>query len=648
MSAKCSQCAAPTIWDDEVGSALCTSCGSLVDPSQSVLTTDSVEASVWHVPASTTLKSLRSGNNWDLSGQGQDARDRRNAVQFFLSSTRFPNVNIFLPQAAIADFIKSLAESFNVPGLSPRAITLFNQARSTSNFRWGKSSRSVAAACLAIALRESNRPDAIRDIASVLDVRPNSVAREFARIASALGLSLTLVDPSVHISTLHAHLSSALSGSKQPELSSSLSIPLGTLNLHSTTDTATALSYLLARLSPGHDILRLPVPATACAIFILALEAEHRAPLNPLNELAKWLGERFQVAKSVVMTRYKTIQDEVASWVENVPWLDKYEIKEGRAKVSKRLIVARGLKDVIQFQENIWQERTKPSLILNLVDEEQEHEEETGPSHPQHSRTGPNSSRALAQATRFLLDPLATPIVPFPSTSKFSNSQLSLATYLLATPSASIFGRVPSRLQLLATLRGGADEDKITDEELFTEGELEGLLRNENEIRTLRETFGWPEEEAKEDSETPPHKGKKRFAKVTEDGEADDILNGSAFRRKKTRLDMDALAQFMAKNYDGDEPYEGDSSLQLIGVEEVVNEAELQLGDKMDDDVEFTDTVFPSRRERPSNSMTLVEATAIASTSAVQDGELILDEWRPPSPESGLAFGDSRYEEEYD
>lgn len=566
------------------------------------------------------------------------------------------SMSIILPQVAIAGFIKSLAASFNVPGLSPRAITLFNQARSTSNFRWGTKSRSAAAACLAIALRESNRPDAIRDIASVLDVPSNSVAREFARIASALGLSLTLVDPSVHISTLYAHLSSALS---QSGLSSSLSISLGTLNLRSTADTATSLSYLIARLSPDHHILQLPAPATACAIFILALEAEYRAPLNPLAELAKWLGGRFQVAKGVVMTRYKTIQDEVASWVENVPWLDKYETKGGRAKVSKRLVVARGLKDVIQFQEDIWQKRTKPSLIRHLIDGEREQEGETVPSHPQRSRIGSNSSRALAQATRFLLDPLGSPIVPPPSTSEFSNSQLSLATYLLAIPSASISGRAPSRLQLLATLRGGADEDKITDEELFTEGELESLLRNDNEIRTLRETFGWPEEEANGDSEevrkTPSRKSKKRCAEVTEGGEeVDDILSGSAFRgRKKTRLDMDALAQFMAENYDGDEPYEGDSSVQLIGVEEVVNEAELHLGDKVDDGVEhyiheFADTVSPSGRNRPANSMTLLEDTAIASTLEVQDGELILDEWRPPSPESGLAFGGSRYEEEYD
>jgi transcription factor IIIB subunit 2 len=76
MTARCAHCDALTVWDDAVGSSVCTSCGSLVDPSQSVLTSLS-EGTLWH---DTTLKSLRSGNNWDLSGQGKEARDRRNAV----------------------------------------------------------------------------------------------------------------------------------------------------------------------------------------------------------------------------------------------------------------------------------------------------------------------------------------------------------------------------------------------------------------------------------------------------------------------------------------------------------------------------------------------------------------------------------------
>lgn len=79
----CTHCGASTVWDDAVGSAVCTVCGSLADPSQSVLTdsyTHPHDNPLWDSAAATTLKSLRAGNNWDLAGQGKESRDRKNAV----------------------------------------------------------------------------------------------------------------------------------------------------------------------------------------------------------------------------------------------------------------------------------------------------------------------------------------------------------------------------------------------------------------------------------------------------------------------------------------------------------------------------------------------------------------------------------------
>src|SRR6188768_3858248 len=142
----------------------------------------------------------------------------------------------------MADFLKSLALSFNAPGLSPRAITLFNQARSVIKFRWGKKATSVAGACLAIALREANRPDSLCDIASILSVPPASVTREFSAITSTLGLSLTLVNPSVHIAPLQAHLSSVIAGQEQDaRLPSPLIKVLRALSIRSVANTATSL-----------------------------------------------------------------------------------------------------------------------------------------------------------------------------------------------------------------------------------------------------------------------------------------------------------------------------------------------------------------------------------------------------------------------
>jgi hypothetical protein len=88
MSVNCNECGSATVWDDDVGSAVCTSCGSLTDPSQSVLTSahwdhhnDTTDST------STTLKCLRSRNNWDLAGQGKESRDRKNMVNILLALT---------------------------------------------------------------------------------------------------------------------------------------------------------------------------------------------------------------------------------------------------------------------------------------------------------------------------------------------------------------------------------------------------------------------------------------------------------------------------------------------------------------------------------------------------------------------------------
>jgi transcription factor IIIB subunit 2 len=89
MSLPCNHCGSSTLWDDSISSAVCTECGSLADPSQSVLTSssfvnpnDTSEPSLWDSAAPITLKGFRRGNNWDLVGQGKEARDRKNMVRY--------------------------------------------------------------------------------------------------------------------------------------------------------------------------------------------------------------------------------------------------------------------------------------------------------------------------------------------------------------------------------------------------------------------------------------------------------------------------------------------------------------------------------------------------------------------------------------
>jgi len=563
----------------------------------------------------------------------------------------------------MAEFIKSLALSFNVPGLSPRTITLFNQAKTISNFRWGNKSRSVAGACLSIALRESNRPDFLRDIASVLKIPTVALTREFNSVTSLLQLTLSLADPSVHISTLQSHLTSALrEHQRESGLPASLLKALQLLCLRSVASTAISLSQLFARLNPGHDIFHLPTPPTACGIFMLALEAENRAILSPLSGLAQCLGARYHIVKGVVMARYKTLQDEIALWIEKIPWLDKYESKSGRAKVAKRLIVARGLKDVISLQEEIWQKTVQPALDLDLSDDEIKAEKDTsvisGSLDISRPRKRQKLSHVMAQATNFLLNPLehAVPVSKVPNTTLSGNTpgismnELPVATYILTT--STLACRPPTRLQLLALDRGGVNEEQIPDEDLFAEGELEKILRDEGEVQMLRERFGWKQGEDDRLDEADAHYKKSRnprkktVATISEGGKEVDKLDGAILiPRKKTRLNVEAMALFLAGKTDEEGGLEegavdGIDATLMLGLVDSVGSSE-------DEDEEITVLGNVYRHENGRHPDEDYPSRLGPTQPTGEDtSEEVLEHWRSSTPERG--GNDSRYEEEYD
>jgi len=149
MSERCEECGELTVWDQELGSAICTHCGTLADPTQSVLTSHleftegSTRESFWNTVQGTTLKGR---NGWALAGQGKEARDRKNTI-------------------AMYEFIQIITTRLSTPGSTPRAQGVFDQAMSKGRYRWGRKSKLIAGASIAIALREAHKSDSIRDIA---------------------------------------------------------------------------------------------------------------------------------------------------------------------------------------------------------------------------------------------------------------------------------------------------------------------------------------------------------------------------------------------------------------------------------------------------------------------------------------------------
>lgn len=88
---KCAECGGRTEWDENVGSAICIECGTLADPTQSVLTNhldfpSNGTSGPW--TTNTTL-SLKGRKGWTLAGQSQEASLTRNRVSLHRQFLRY-------------------------------------------------------------------------------------------------------------------------------------------------------------------------------------------------------------------------------------------------------------------------------------------------------------------------------------------------------------------------------------------------------------------------------------------------------------------------------------------------------------------------------------------------------------------------------
>jgi len=245
--------------------------------------------------------------------------------------------------------------------------------------------------------------------------------------------------------------------------------------------------------------------ATACALLLLALEARARPPRSAPHVLvlAAQLGAAYGTRGAAVMTRYRLFVDIVEAGAARIPWLADASAT-GSKRVSRRSAVAKAVLDVLQFRDELERaeitERGGP-ISVNIEEEEDDGESDHGEDEAAlddliakielkmndntravsrapkgvHTTTGTTvgSMRrykrprtTTSQAACFLLDPLA----------HYAPAQTALAhtSYLLSSDDATESAMLPTRLQLLAVERGNAEA--IGDDELFSEGELEGIV----------------------------------------------------------------------------------------------------------------------------------------------------------------------------
>ncbi|KAJ7905350.1 hypothetical protein B0H14DRAFT_2659939 [Mycena olivaceomarginata] len=499
MPAACKYCGGSTVL-----------CAELAEPSLIVLTSDIdyPPPTVYDGWIPVAPKALKTGRNRYLSGQGKELRDGKNLDEMHW-------------------FIKNLARAAFVSGTTERAYNLFEKAMKSGQYRWGRTAKLVAGACISIALRQSNRPDMFPDLALLLDQKVTSLTRAFSSVISVLKIQpcdLPSSEPKSHISILQSHLSAALQGSADAQLPPSLIAAVKTP------------PHLLASSIPPTPVAHLPVSATACA-------AEARTTLAQLGDLAAFLGTKCNVKKPLVMSRYKVIQDDLIQRIDKIDWLDHYDPhngKSGRAKIPRRLV-----------RECRRQTLHQPHKTAGHPEGgESDSDADPQPSRPRKRRR----VHALRDATRFLLNPLSGALpASFLSTSP---SALPLPTYLLTSALSMRNHQLPSRLGLLSVARGG----------LFDDGELEKIMRtDEHEIAELRSIMGWPEgveEDPPQSKEPRPRKRAKNDTKPT----------------TSSRLNAAAVACFLADEKSDEKDEFGsllrlDDDVVIIGEDKEDNEA---------------------------------------------------------------------------
>lgn len=287
---------------------------------------------------------------------------------------------------------------------------------------------------------------------------------------------------------------------------------------------ASSLSSLLNHLD-GFSSTGPSAGPTACAIFIFALEGQMGSSLPSYIKLAQELGVKAGTRKNLVIERYRDISKILEHWMVDVPWFsgaDHPDNKLGtkRRKISRRDVIASGIRDIIQFREDILKaqksrESEEPLTVALEVAEESDDSESNlvGLSRAGRKRkrfegsTSSQSSRSVrlirscpAKSSVSLVDlaslSLLSPSHPFspdllsPETPEGSCQTDSLQNRIL-TSSNFPSDLERTRLQQLVTSRGG--ESDIGDDELFDQDELESFLRSDDEVKKLRSIFGWDE-----------------------------------------------------------------------------------------------------------------------------------------------------------
>jgi transcription factor IIIB 90 kDa subunit len=354
-----------------------------------------------------------------------------------------------------------------------------------------------------------------------MDISPHALCRVFTHMCTLLHLQVPPFEPLSILPRLQSHIMALTTQPNSPLPKALISMlqplpPVPVLRL------ASSLAIILSHLD-GFSSAGPSACPTACALFIMALEGQAASSLPSYTILAQELGVKAGARRDLVIERYRDVSKILEQWMAEVPWLsnaDHPDNKLGsrRRKISRRDVIASGIRDVVQFREDIMRtqksrETTTPITVALEVGEE----DDSGGSLDSLTRSGlkrkrsddPDFSCSTASlrlirrcpsrrsmdrmdlASLSLLSPSHPFSLDFPSPEMSEDPQADTLQNQILTASTSPADVTLTRLQQLAVSRGG--ENEIRDDELFEQDELESFLRSENEVIQLRGLFGWDE-----------------------------------------------------------------------------------------------------------------------------------------------------------
>ncbi|KAJ1309670.1 hypothetical protein OPQ81_006435 [Rhizoctonia solani] len=352
-------------------------------------------------------------------------------------------------------FLAAVTRNMRQAPCTERAQYIMEQAMRKGKFRWGQGAERVAGASICIALRETGKAESTREVAVHIQCRQDYLARTYRRVATLLGIKIEPIDPALLVSSIWNYIQECLTGSAPSSFPTELSKFLSDLipSSQAILDLAHQLSNLTLRVSLTHGRQSNLV---ACALLMVSLSGEAGKPIPKPTVLASAIATRFGGSARSIADRIREIERLIEDWRHELPWAHTDLPMNSRKRTTK---IAFWIKDVVNFKDNLWSKQIEAVAHAHYspsVEGESDEEEDDTSSHAVASALEQPRGRPNPQAT--ILASLLNPF-SFPPTS---------------TPSA-----------LTSAWKELKSSDDIPDEDLFEEGELEGLIRSESDVSIL-------------------------------------------------------------------------------------------------------------------------------------------------------------------